>query len=103
MTGGPRASARRRKGRVNRAARLLALAGVLVLGPGACRRKEPPAPKLPTPPPTSPPVTVVLSPTATLPANMELSAKVDPAIERTLTASAPRTPAGVGESSIDRT
>jgi hypothetical protein len=34
---------------------------------------------------------------------MELSGKIDPAIERTLTASAPRTPTAVGESYIDRT
>ena len=76
--------------------------GLLMLSLGACGPKNSATPKTPTAAPTPPPITVVVTPTSTLPPNVQLDAKVDPSIARTLTAAAPAIPTGVGESAAQR-
>ncbi|HEX7140460.1 MAG TPA: hypothetical protein VF219_21595 [Vicinamibacterales bacterium] len=85
-----------------RSAAFLALGAAVVFGLSVCGRKEPAPPKTPTPAPTAPPMTVVVTPTTTLPPDMQLDAKVDPVIARTLTAAAPAIPTAVGESPAER-
>jgi hypothetical protein len=81
-----------------RSAALLVLGTALSFGLSGCGRKEPAPPKTPTPAPTAPAMTVVVTPTTTLPPNLQLDAKVDPVIAKTLTAAAPAIPTAVGES-----
>jgi len=69
---------------------------------GACRQKPAQTAKSTPPPPTAPPITAVVTPTATLPPNMQLDAKIDPSIARALTAAAPATPTFMGESPAER-
>lgn len=74
---------------------------LLAAGAAGCRRPPAPPPT-PTAVLTVPPVTIALTPTSKLPANLELSGNVPSSIEWKLTASAPATPRGVGESSAER-
>lgn len=74
---------------------------LLTAGAPGCRRPPAPPPT-PTAMPTAPPVTIALTPTSKLPANLELSGSVPSSIEWKLTASAPATPRGVGESPAER-
>jgi hypothetical protein len=77
-------------------------AGLLLASLLACRRGKTAAPAAPTAIPTPPPIAVVLTPTVSLPPQMGLDVKVDPALSRTIAANEPWTPAPATGSFRDR-
>jgi len=77
------------------------LAGLLVASLLGCRRSKP-APAVPTSIPTPPPIAVVFTPTVSLPPQMGMDVKIDPALARTIAANEPLTPAPATGSFGDR-